>query len=63
LNSGFFMFNAFMLDCHMNDQETLILEREPLRRMAVDGELMIYKHDGHWHHMVTPYEFELLNNA
>ena len=61
LNSGFFVFNASVFDRYLNDQESLILEREPLQRMALDSELMIYRHDGYWHHMDTPYEFELLN--
>ena len=63
MNSGFFVFNASIFDRYLNDQEGLILEREPLQRMAADGELMIYKHDGYWHHMDTPYEFEVLNHA
>ena len=60
LNSGF-VFNASIFDRYLNDREDLILEREPLQRMAEDGELMIYKHEGYWHHMDTPYEFVLLN--
>lgn len=63
LNGGYFVFNASIFDRYLNDQENLILEREPLQRMATDGELMIYKHDGYWQHMDTPYEFEVLNNS
>jgi glucose-1-phosphate cytidylyltransferase len=63
LNSGFFVFNASLFDRYLKDQENLTLEREPLQRMAEDGELMIYKHDGYWHHMDTPYEFEVLNQV
>lgn len=62
LNAGFFVFNTSIFDRYLNDQEDLILEREPLQRMAEDGELMIYKHDGYWQHMDTPHEFEVLNN-
>jgi glucose-1-phosphate cytidylyltransferase len=62
LNGGFFVFNASIFDRYLNDQEGLILEREPMQRMAADGELMMYRHDGYWHHMDTPYEFEVLNN-
>ena len=61
LNGGFFVFNASIFDRYLSDQENLVLEREPLQRMAADGELMIYRHDGFWHHMDTPYEFEVLN--
>jgi glucose-1-phosphate cytidylyltransferase len=46
----------------LNDREDLVLEREPLQRMAEAGELMMYAHEGFWHHMDTPHEFELLNN-
>jgi glucose-1-phosphate cytidylyltransferase len=63
LNGGFFVFNASIFDRYLNDQEGLILEREPMQRMAADGELMIYRHDGYWHHMDTPYEFDVLNNT
>ncbi|MBU6408789.1 MAG: glucose-1-phosphate cytidylyltransferase [Verrucomicrobia bacterium] len=63
LNSGFFVFNSSVFDRYLGDREDLTLEREPLQRMALEGELMIYKHDGYWHHMDTPYEFELLNHA
>lgn len=62
LNAGFFVFNTSIFDRYLNDREDLILEREPLQRMAVDGELMIYKHDDYWQHMDTPHEFELLNH-
>ena len=63
LNGGYFVFNASIFDRYLNDSEALILEREPLQRMAAEGELMIYRHDGYWQHMDTPYEFDLLNNS
>ena len=63
LNGGFFVFNSSIFDRYLNDQESLILEREPLQRMAADEELMIYRHDGYWHHMDTSYEFDVLNSA
>jgi glucose-1-phosphate cytidylyltransferase len=63
LNGGFFAFNRSIFDRYLNDQEGLILEREPMQRMAADQELMIYRHDGYWHHMDTPYEFDVLNNT
>ena len=63
LNGGFFAFNRDIFDRYLNDQESLILEREPMQRMAADQELMIYRHDGYWHHMDTPYEFDVLNNT
>ena len=63
LNGGFFVFNASIFDRYLNGREDLVLEREPMQRMAADGELMMFQHDGYWHHMDTPYEFEVLNNV
>ena len=31
----------------------LILEREPMIKLAADGELMMYRHAGFWHPMDT----------
>ncbi len=62
INGGFFVFNADVFDRYLNDREDLVLEREPLQNMAEAGELMMYAHEGFWHHMDTPHEFELLNN-
>jgi len=62
INGGFFVFNADVFDRYLNDREDLILERDPLQRMAADGQLMMYQHDGFWHHMDTPHEFDALND-
>ncbi|MGP8021638.1 MAG: glucose-1-phosphate cytidylyltransferase [Limisphaerales bacterium] len=62
INGGFFVFNGTVFDRYLNDHEDLVLEREPLQRMAEAGDLMMYAHEGFWHHMDTPHEFELLNN-
>ncbi|MGD0087491.1 MAG: glucose-1-phosphate cytidylyltransferase [Verrucomicrobiota bacterium] len=62
INGGYFLFNASVFDRFLNDREDLVLEREPLQRMAEAGELMMHAHEGFWHHMDTPHEFDLLNN-
>jgi glucose-1-phosphate cytidylyltransferase len=62
INGGYFVFNATVFDRYLNDREDLVLEREPLQRMAEAGELMMYAHEGFWQNMDTPHEFELLNN-
>src|SRR5206468_2615257 len=38
-----------------------ILEREPLERLAEEGELMAYRHDGFFHAMDTHRDYEALN--
>jgi len=45
----------------LDEREDLVLEREPLERLADAGELMMYRHEGFWQPMDTPREFKLLN--
>lgn len=61
INGGYFIFNNDVFDRYLNDREDLILERDPLQRMATDGQLMMYPHENYWQHMDTPAEFDLLN--
>lgn len=58
INGGFFVFEPGMLD-YLDGDET-ILEREPLERLAADGELMAFRHEGFWQPMDTLREKELL---
>ena len=50
INTGFFMLEPQIFD--YLDEES-VLEREPLERMAADGELHAYRHEGFWHPMDT----------
>ncbi len=58
INGGFFVFEPRVFDYLTNDDT--ILEREPLERLARDGELMAYKHDGFFQPMDTLRERDLL---
>jgi len=51
INGGFFVFEDKIFDYLDNDQT--VLEREPLTRLAADGQLMAWKHDGFWQPMDT----------
>jgi glucose-1-phosphate cytidylyltransferase len=51
INGGFFVFNSRVLD-YIPDDNT-ILEREPLERLAEEGNLMAYRHPGFWQPMDT----------
>jgi glucose-1-phosphate cytidylyltransferase len=51
VNGGFFVFEPSLLD-YIEGDET-ILEREPLERLAHEGRLAAYKHDGYWQNMDT----------
>jgi glucose-1-phosphate cytidylyltransferase len=51
INGGFFVLEPDMLGQIAGD--STIFEREPLERLARDGQLIAYKHDGFWHAMDT----------
>ncbi|HCJ10903.1 MAG TPA: glucose-1-phosphate cytidylyltransferase [Clostridiales bacterium] len=51
VSGGFFVFEPGVFD-YLAGDETL-LERDPLERLALDGQLMAYRHDGFWHGMDT----------
>ncbi|MBT3222651.1 MAG: glucose-1-phosphate cytidylyltransferase, partial [Proteobacteria bacterium] len=46
INGGFFVFEQAVLD--YIDGDATILEREPLERLAAEGQLRAFKHDGFW---------------
>jgi glucose-1-phosphate cytidylyltransferase len=51
INGGFMVFEHEVLG-YLTDDST-VLEREPLERLARDGQLMAYRHDGFWEPMDT----------
>ena len=51
VNGGFFVLEPDVLD-YIADEST-VLEREPLERLAREGSLRAYKHEGFWHPMDT----------
>lgn len=51
INGGFFVLEPEVLD--YIDGDDSIWEREPLERIAADGELMAYKHSDYWQPMDT----------
>lgn len=60
INGGFFVFEPSVLDYIAGD--TVSLEREPLERLAEDGELMAFRHRGFWHPMDTLRDRQHLEN-
>ena len=58
-SAGFFVFCPAIFD-YLNGDDC-ILEREPLQRLAAEGELMAYGHDGFFYAMDTYREYEHLN--
>lgn len=51
INGGFFVFEPAIFDFLSDD--TTILERTPLERLASENHLMSYQHDGYWQSMDT----------
>ena len=58
INGGFFVLKPQVLN-YLEDDQT-IWEREPLQRLAENGELMAYEHDGFWQPMDTLRDKQLL---
>ena len=58
INGGFFVLKPQVLD-YLND-DSIIWEKEPLMRLAEDGQLMAYEHQGFWQPMDTLRDKNLL---
>ena len=58
INAGFMVFQPEIFQYLQND--TAILETEPLEKLAEEGHLMSYQHSGFWQCMDTVREKELL---
>ena len=58
INGGFFVFEPGIFDYIEGDETSL--EREPLEKIAKDGQLMAYHHKGFWQMMDTVHEKQLL---
>ncbi|HHV55853.1 MAG TPA: glucose-1-phosphate cytidylyltransferase [Firmicutes bacterium] len=58
INGGFFVLEPGVLD-YIEGDDT-VWEREPLERLAADGQLVAYKHAGFWQPMDTLREKQLL---
>lgn len=58
INGGFMVMNSDIFRYLKDD--TTVLEQEPMRRLAADGELMSFFHDGFWQCMDTQREKQKL---
>ncbi|MDD4409975.1 MAG: glucose-1-phosphate cytidylyltransferase [Candidatus Pacebacteria bacterium] len=61
VNGGFFVFNKSFFD-YLDNDEGCILEKKPLEELSVQGELMVFPHEGFWQCVDTYRELEMLNN-
>ncbi len=61
VSGGFFVFERRFLDYLDQDDPQLFLELEPLQRLAREGELRTYVHEGAWYSMDTYRDYLQLN--
>lgn len=59
VSAGFFVFNQKVFD--YLDGDACVLEKEPLTRLAQEGQLMAYRHDSFFYAMDTYREYKHLN--
>lgn len=59
VNGGFFILEPGVFDYLDSDQTSF--EREPLERLASEGQLAVYRHDGFWQCMDTLRDVRYLN--
>lgn len=62
VSGGFFVFEREVFD-YLSDDPGLFLELDPLQRLARDGQLSVYLHDGYWHPMDTYRDYLHLNEV
>ena len=60
INGGFFVLQPEVAD-YLSGEET-IWEREPMEKLAAEGQLAAYKHDGFWQCMDTLRDVRLLES-
>ncbi len=60
INGGYFVFNKGFFN-YLKDDEGCILEKEPLEKLAKDGELKVFHHKGFWQCMDTYRDYKYLN--
>jgi glucose-1-phosphate cytidylyltransferase len=61
INGGFFIFERRFFD-YLGQGPEVILEREPLMKLARDRQLVAYEHEGFWQPMDTFREYQMLND-
>ncbi len=60
INGGFFVMEPEFIERYLSDDDSLVLEREPLQSVAADGELMMFGHKDFWLPMDTYREWKIL---
>jgi len=61
ISGGFFVASPGIFD-YLDNQEDLVFEQGPIRKLVANKQLMMYKHNGFWQPMDTSREYILLNS-
>lgn len=61
ISGGYFICRPSVFN-YLDDRDDLVLEAEPMRRMASERQLAAYTHEGFWQCMDTYRDWELLND-
>ena len=60
ISGGYFVASPKLFD-FLDDDEELVFEEQPMRRLVAARQLMVFEHDGFWQPMDTSREYQLLN--
>jgi glucose-1-phosphate cytidylyltransferase len=61
VSGGFFLLERAFADYYLDDDPSLLLEHAPLQRVARDGNLTVFRHEGFWAGMDTYRDWIELN--
>ena len=61
ISGGYFVFDRRLFN-YLKDDEQCVLEKEPLERLTMDGELKVFHHRGFWQCMDTYRDYKYLND-
>jgi glucose-1-phosphate cytidylyltransferase len=61
ISGGFFVCDRRLFG-YLDENEDLVLEDAPMKRLVADNQLMVFRHDGFWHPMDTYRDYHLLNS-
>ena len=61
INGGFMVVDRRVVGSYLENQPDRFFEAEPMAKIAADGEMQAYCHEGFWQCMDNPREYTLLN--
>jgi glucose-1-phosphate cytidylyltransferase len=61
ISGGYFVFNREFFK-YLDDDESCVLEKKPLEKLALDGQLRVFKHKGFWQCMDTYRDYKYISD-